>query len=45
MIKQIKRNEQILTNNGINFSLRKVQEQKYYKKINYLPIRENNIRI
>ncbi|HBL77397.1 MAG: DNA/RNA helicase [Bacteroidetes bacterium GWF2_42_66] len=25
-----------------NFSLRKAQEQKYYKKINYLPIREYN---
>lgn len=25
-----------------NFSLRKSQEQKYYKKINYLPIREYN---
>ncbi len=25
-----------------NFSLRKAQEQKYYKKINYLPIREHN---
>lgn len=25
-----------------NFSLRKAQEQKYYKRINYLPIREYN---
>ncbi len=25
-----------------NFSLKKAQEQKYYKKINYLPIREYN---
>ncbi len=25
-----------------NFSLRKAQEQKYYKKINYLPIRDYN---
>ena len=25
-----------------NFSLRKAQEQKYYKTINYLPIREYN---
>lgn len=25
-----------------NFSLRKAQEQRYYKKINYLPIREYN---
>lgn len=28
-----------------NFSLRKAQEQKYYKQINYLPIREYNRKI
>jgi superfamily II DNA or RNA helicase len=28
-----------------NFSLRKAQEQKYYKRINYLPIREYNKKI
>lgn len=28
-----------------NFSLRKAQEQKYYKQINYLPIREYNKKV